>query len=805
MIFSEVNMKKLISALLALALVVAVALSAASCILTPPGDNNGGNGGGDSDGGNNGGSKEPPDTENYIYLVKDGTAEFRFITGGNLDPLVYSAFTAMKEYFSELGVETTRAEDYKSGSVSDCEVLLGDNLMFREDCAVDVHTVGDLGYVIKTVGDRVVIAPGSPDIAATAVNKFLSALEVRDDGKTVRVPRSLSETLHTEYELKNITISGDDISLFSLYADKADENTRALATAFRDTLYNSAGKWLGFADQPGEYTISFVTVTEEETGGYGFLVSIEGKKMTIACSYPSLFAETYSGFMNEVLLSGAESVELPDGYSWNRDVTKVYYSDFGAVGDGVTDDFLAIKAAHARANQTGQRVYANPGATYYIGAHADTISIKTDTVWTGASFIFDDRGIGFEDNARNYEVFTIESDYAPATIRGIGSLRAGQTNIGVSLGYPALVYLRWDGAKKYIRYGANQDNGQDTQEIILVDADGNVDPSTPILWDYDEITQAVAYRADVRGITLTGGTVTTRASALDAAYYYRRGIAVSRSNTVVTGVKHYVTDEGSVGAPYMGFFGVYNSTNVEINSCVMTGHKVYSAGTYDTYSSLSNDVRWVDCVQSQGTDTEEFRDSRVAWGVHASNYSKNLSMTGCTLSRFDAHKGCWNATVKDSTIGIGLTIIGGGDLIIENVTRYGSIFLTLRADYGSTWDGDIYIKNCRLEGAGSNVYMIQADYVLNNGVGHWFGYKCTLAKTITVDGFTVVSTSSSPKIYVLSPVVRGAASTYDPSTDSVNPYALPTSVTVKNVTGGTVALTNSACNAIKNIPYKKEG
>ena len=70
--------------------------------------------------------------------------------------------------------------------------------------------------------------------------------------------------------------------------------------------------------------------TEEETGGYGFLVSISGKKMTIACSVPSLFAETYSEFMNEVFLSGAESVSLPDGYSWSRDVTKLYYSDFGA-------------------------------------------------------------------------------------------------------------------------------------------------------------------------------------------------------------------------------------------------------------------------------------------------------------------------------------------------------------------------------------------------------------------------------------------------------------------------------------------
>ena len=47
-------------------------------------------------------------------------------------------------------------------------------------------------------------------------------------------------------------------------------------------------------------------------------------------------------------------------------VNVVYYEDFGAVGDGKTDDFLALKAAHDFANEGGQSVKATPGATYYI-------------------------------------------------------------------------------------------------------------------------------------------------------------------------------------------------------------------------------------------------------------------------------------------------------------------------------------------------------------------------------------------------------------------------------------------------------
>ena len=45
----------------------------------------------------------------------------------------------------------------------------------------------------------------------------------------------------------------------------------------------------------------------------------------------------------------------------------VNYEDFGAVGDGVTDDFDAIEAAHNYANANGLEVKTKSDATYYVG------------------------------------------------------------------------------------------------------------------------------------------------------------------------------------------------------------------------------------------------------------------------------------------------------------------------------------------------------------------------------------------------------------------------------------------------------
>ena len=44
----------------------------------------------------------------------------------------------------------------------------------------------------------------------------------------------------------------------------------------------------------------------------------------------------------------------------------VSYEDFGAVGDGVTNDFFAIKATHEYANEKGVAVRACRGKTYLI-------------------------------------------------------------------------------------------------------------------------------------------------------------------------------------------------------------------------------------------------------------------------------------------------------------------------------------------------------------------------------------------------------------------------------------------------------
>ena len=101
-------------------------------------------------------------------------------------------------------------------------------------------------------------------------------------------------------------------------------------------------------------------------------------------------------------------------------VKTVCYEDFGAVGDGKTDDFDAIKRAHEYANENGLDVVTDGSKTYYIG---DTtidvaekkakapIEIKTNVDWNTSKFIIDDSNITVNMPARWTLIFKVVREH----------------------------------------------------------------------------------------------------------------------------------------------------------------------------------------------------------------------------------------------------------------------------------------------------------------------------------------------------------------------------------------------------------
>ncbi len=427
----------------------------------------------------------------------------------------------------------------------------------------------------------------------------------------------------------------------------------------------------------------------------------------------------------------------------------VSYEDFGAVGDGVTDDMPAIVKAHAYANENALPVRARDGAVYYIGGKKLTAVIKTDVDFGEAKFIIDDREL----ESITANVFHIASDF-PSYTPAISKLSAGQGHIDFP--HRGRTYVRVYNAEKRIfrRKGENANNGVDATDCFVVDGNGNIE--NEINWDYPTVSRAIAKCIEDTPITVKGGIFITVANRWERVYsYHARGFLINRSSVTLSGLTHLLEGEGEDGAPYAGFLSVSEAVDVTIEDTLLTPHKTYMTkdsnppfyvnrmGTYELNFTASINVRLIRVRQ-----TRDIVDTRY-WGLIGTNYSKEIYIENCEMSRFDAHMGVSGATIKNSKIGHQcLSLIGYGEFYIENSFVLGHSFINLRGDYGSIWRGSITVKDCTWKPLGKGeMTIINAD----NAGDHDFGYECVMADEIVIDGLKVLDSEVNvgAKLYVL--------------------------------------------------------
>ena len=321
----------------------------------------------------------------------------------------------------------------------------------------------------------------------------------------------------------------------------------------------------------------------------------------------------------------------------------VTYEEFGAVGDGKTDDYQAIYDAHVYANKNGLPIKAADGKTYYMcdskirssrgRNEIVAIPIRTDVYWGTAEFIIDDTKLNYiKDSGKvKANVFVVEADDSKVVwstsndseaekIEALGKIgySYGTTKIDLGLNYPAMLIIYNKNHEVYRRSGSSYDgSGVAQHELIVIDKDGNISPDTPFMFNYEEITSIEIVRLDVEPITIKGGIITTLACREDAlttlgkterkSGYYARGLEVNRSFTTVDGLQHYVKGEvtieeyrdGLEGAHYNGFFYAKEASDVTFKNCVMTGRRYYKvAGSYEFGADLVNNITLEKCIQS---------------------------------------------------------------------------------------------------------------------------------------------------------------------------------------------------------------
>ncbi len=755
---------------------------------------------------------------------------------------ILTATEELAQALAALGIEVKIV--FEADAATDCEILIGGVESRGSDYYIDGHAYGMEGYCITLVGTKVVVNGGSVESTVKAINSLkkdilgIKSSTTQLDNVTMSSEDNVSK-IQDNYYIKSVKIGENDLKDYVIVIDESSEYQKEGALLLQSLFYEQVGYWLQIVNEPSSdgNMILFANAEKDATPADSFRTTVEGSTLKVVSEYENSFKKGINDFFANTITRGENDIVLDSSLSYTLDVSIVYYDEFGAVADGKTNDFEALLLTHEFANISGQTVKgARKGLgtkTYYIqdtriNGEVKTIVIMTNVDWNNTQFIIDDSKYSTSDGTGIHAqpVFRAASPYPEIVLEG--DILAPYQNAGpetkkfdLGLGYPAMLIVTNSEHRVYIRYGANANEGNIQEEVVLIDAEGNVVEGTELLLNYEKVTSITVIRTDVEPITIEGGIVTRRATHVDTTRltsYFVRNFQVNRSNTTIKGLEQYNENEftveeqaaGKNGAPYRGFFYAYRANHIIFEECVLTAPRYYGCGTYGLGANFSNDILFLNCTQSNFykkdsdgnlTDIPSSEDSSVTgkreyWGIGGSNYCKNMVYDGCFLTRYDAHAGIYNGKILNSTI-VMLNLIGGGDMYIENTTiiMEGSTLINLRDDYGSTFNGTITFKNCKLKPYNSSkttLYLIGQKWQ-----NHYFGYPCHMPN-IVIDNLSFDEGIEPRPLYILSTATSG----YDSIYSETRLHQVVTSSGAKNLNPLTPAEYFKIINNYSNLDFR---
>ncbi len=802
-----------------------------------------------------------------IPLIYNSKARFQIVYTAEGGSSAIKAANDLVDQLRELGVDIGDAvSDKNADDVKEYEVIIGSGARHRgDDVNITQRELGEDGEIIQLFGTKLLIAAGTSAKTKTLCENYVR-LEWKITNKTKDLPTlsidpAYTHLKETQYDISLITIGGVDLSEYMLFIDVSGATPYNVSDvkSFAQKVYDASGYWLNEADisKADEYEhkiiVRYSTDLPEKYSEAGFAAYVDANNdLIVECAYANAFGAAFEKFAKKYVYDKSDKVRFESDFEYTDTVSRVYYSSFGAKGDGFVDDYEAIYNAHVYANQCGQTVYADAGKTYYIHLfHNGQIPVKTNVCLGDANFIIDDTGSAVYAQ-RGWSLFKLEKDNPIVTyyeneiqlMFGNVSLKAGDTTVpwlADVLVADSMVRFTNSHHKDYVRNGGNLDSGYSRTDAVIVDVNGNIDPSTPLVFDFDTITEIRVIRTDDTPIVFDGGYFTTICNRAVAETQfknkydaYARGIYVLRANSIVKNVTHRMQDEPALnteygrygeqneGYPYHAFL-VYDQTyNSKAMDMDLTGHTTYyeSKSTSDTPVAMGS----YDFVLGYGIGIEfngvnqygvEITDEKY-WGIMAANGVKNIKFVDCYISRFDAHRGFWNGTLENVTLGHSFNVIGGGELRAINVTKLtGYYFIHLRGDYGASFEGDMYLKDCELKGygayntdkGGGYSQSVPSHYtgaeIINSGYSSadaeyldWdFGYTCYMPKTMYIDNFKC----GIKDVVVFSKILDAAF-----ADTSSNKYVITSSITYKNMQSLKTVADEIACPVLASIPVINE-
>lgn len=367
--------------------------------------------------------------------------------------------------------------------------------------------------------------------------------------------------------------------------------------------------------------------------------------------------------------------------SSNRPKHEINVDDFGAVGDGITNDRNAIANAIAEANVSGAKVVFSPEKTYKI--EGDKIETKTSIDFRGATIVLSESDF--------IEVVPTESVDITITNNDLEALRVKKQEL----------FGKCFKIESPIVLDKRNGTGFDVHHTQVMVTDGN------------------GYFVNSRYFTsiIKGEYICTNVHSLEKELTFENAIVVytgktcpyfvSTKRSMCTVRNVHVTSTISSQDYIKSVLSAFDCAFIRWENVGVYNPVLNPASGYLYGAGYVSDLVMNNCV---GVDA-----SGDSWGAVGISGATNLTVTNCTLNRFDTHyEMIGRYYVNACSLRVIKVCLGWGTYTVSNCNFYrNATCIEARDDVPFHYSGIFTVERCRFDNfqkvftiVGSRQYMV---------------------------------------------------------------------------------------------------